>query len=95
MTTQVTKLELELLQKVLNTDCAGFSGATTADAYALDVDMDIKKVTGLMMSLSNKGVIEVEDMSESDMDSCIIFITDNYTNLNKDTQEYSLNNITL
>lgn len=95
MKTKVTKLENELLQKVLLTDCAGFESNTTPDAYVLDIDMDIKKVTGLMMSLSKKGIIDVEDMSVSNMDSCIIWITENYLLLDKETQRYTLKNIVL
>ena len=93
MKIQVTKLELELLEKILLTDCAGYTGAYTEYAYALDIDMDIKKVTGLMMSLKNKDIIYLEDMNDGQLESALIVIKDYF--LNEVEEEYSLTNITL
>lgn len=93
MKIQVTKLELELLEKILLTDCAGYTGAYTEYAYALDIDMDIKKVTGLMMSLKNKDIIYLEDINDGQLESALIVIKDYF--LNEVEEEYSLINITL
>jgi len=93
MKIQVTKLEHELLEKILLTDCAGYIGAYTEYAYALDIDMDIKKVTGLMMSLKNKDIIYLEDINDGQLESALIVIKDYF--LNEVEEEYSLRNIKL
>ena len=94
-TTKITKLEKELLEKILITDCAGYIGAYTEYAYALDIDMDIKQVTGLMMSLTAKGILIVEDMDSAGMDSTLLIINQPFLNWDNQEEEFTLNNITL
>lgn len=92
--TQVTPLEKELLDKVLSTPAAGYSGYEVNYAYLHEIPMDTKKVTGLMMSLNNKGIVVIEEVDD-DLDGYIIAINDDYVSFDDETYKYSLINITL
>lgn len=95
MTTKITALEKELLEKILITDCSGYVGAYTEYAYASDIDMNMKQVTGLMMSLTAKGIIIVEDMECAGMESSMLVINEDFLKWDDQEEEFSLNNVTL